>query len=124
MLVHEYKPDNLELDRLSIVVKNVPVTVGAVTTEDDETVITGAATAGTIKRGQVIDLDHGRYVPHETAGKSNVMAYSDVEYAAGDKEVVVPCYIAGKLRASEAVTETQLTAADEEALRVAGIILA
>lgn len=119
----EFKADNLELDRLAVTIKNIPVFVGTTETVEGETVTTGAETAGVIKRGQVIDLTSGTYVAHATPGKANVVAFTDIAYEAGATDVIVPVYVTAKLRKSELVSTADVTAADKEALRVAGIIL-
>ena len=78
---------------------------------------------GKILRGQVIDLEDGKYKEHEKDGKVNCIVAGDVSYEAGDDTIVVSCYITGSFRKSALVTDEEITEADEERFRELGIIL-
>lgn len=109
--VHEEKKDNLIYDYLRLIDSR------AVTLT-----LTGD-TAGTVRRGQVIDFDAGRYSLHATGGTANCIVAESTEYAKGDTEVVVPVYISGDFRTSAVLSDVELTDTDTESLRGFGVVL-
>lgn len=82
-----------------------------------------AETDGVIRRGQVIDEAAGVYSVHAEAGTPSCIAAEDVEYAADDTDVIVPCYITGTYHADAVIASPELTEANVETLREKGIIL-
>lgn len=108
---YSVKPDHLVYDgRHPVDAKNVVVSI---TPEDD----------GVIRRGQVIDEAEGIYKIHAEAGVPSCIAAEDVEYAADDTDVIVPCYITGTYRADAVIASPELTESNVETLREKGIIL-
>lgn len=80
-------------------------------------------TAGTIKRGQVIDHADGVYSIHASEGTPSMIAAEETSYAADDTSVPVTVYISGNFRASEVIADPEMTTEDMEALRGKGICL-
>lgn len=78
---------------------------------------------GVIRRGQVIDAADGAYALHAKSGTPSCIAAADVEYAADDTDVIVPCYITGTFHADAVIADPELTDADKETLRTRGMIL-
>ena len=78
---------------------------------------------GVIKRGQVLDFAGGDYSVHAADGEVSVIVAEDAEYAADDTEITVAVYITGTFRASEVISEPELTAGDIEVFRGKGIYL-
>jgi hypothetical protein len=79
--------------------------------------------AGTIVKGQVIDVKDGAYSIHAASGTPAAVAAEDVSYDGTEGTITVPVYTSGALRISEVVADPELTAADIETLREKGIIL-
>ena len=80
-------------------------------------------TNGILKRGQILDCAGGVYSIHEEDGEASVIVAEDTGYASDDTEIRVPVYISGSFRASEVITDTEITSADIETLRARGIYL-
>lgn len=89
------------------------------------TVTLTKGTAGTIKRGQVIDFTSadGKYKVHAASGVVNCIAARDAQYTAEDENVVVSAYISGPFRKDALIATPALTAADVETFRTNGIFL-
>lgn len=89
------------------------------------TVILTKGTAGTVKRGQVIDFssEDGKYKMHAASGVVSCIAARDTQYTAEDESVVVSAYISGSFRTDALIASPALTAADVETLRTNGIFL-
>lgn len=81
------------------------------------------AKEGMIQRGQVLDFTDGEYCIHAAGGEASAIVAEDTNYAADDTEITVAVYISGTFRASEVISEEELTAGDIEALRGKGIYL-
>lgn len=80
--------------------------------------------AGTIARGQIVDVkDDGTYVIHTERGIPAVIVAESVTYEAGDASVVVQAYTSGTFRAKLILANPELTAADIETLREKSIYL-
>lgn len=108
---YSVQPDRLVYDgRQPVDAKNIIVAISS-------------GTDGVIRRGQVIDEAAGVYTLHAEAGVPSCIAAADVEYAADDTDVVVPCYITGTYHADAVIASPELTAANVETLRNKGIIL-
>ena len=108
---YSVQPDSLIYDgKNPIDAKNIVVSI---TAESD----------GVIERGQIIDETASTYLLHKAAGTPSCIAACDVEYAADDSEVVVPCYISGNYHANAVIASPELTDADVETLRTKQIIL-
>lgn len=83
-----------------------------------------ADTAGTLKRGHILDYaDDGVYSIHTADGNASVIVAEDTDYASDDTAIIVPVYISGSFRASEVSAVQDITATDIEALRCRGIYL-
>jgi hypothetical protein len=108
---YRVEPNSLIYDFYRIIdAKNVEVTLSG-------------DSAGTLKRGQVLDFTDGKYVVHADDGTANCLVTDDVEYAQGDTEAVVSVYISGNFRRDKVVAETELTEKDLDNLRMHGIVL-
>lgn len=108
---YSVQPDRLVYDgRQPVDARNVVVSV---TSEED----------GVIRKGQVIDEAEGIYKLHAAGGAPSCIAAEDVEYAADDTDVIVPCYITGTYHADAVTASPELTESDMETLRAKGIIL-
>lgn len=79
--------------------------------------------AGTIKKGQVIDVADGVYSIHASGGEPSVVAAESAEYTADDTEVAVEVYTSGALREGMIVCDPELTAEEIELLRTKNIYL-
>ena len=82
-----------------------------------------AAAAGTIKRGQVIDVSSGTYSIHANGGTPSCIVAEDADYAVGATSVVVAVFTSGTFRKSKLIATPALTAANVETLREKGIFL-
>lgn len=112
-LAYTQTPDNLIYDfKHPIDAENVELSISA-------------AEDGTVKRGQVIDLnlDTGAYALHTGAGTPSVICAEDVPYVAGASTLVVPAFTSGSFRLSELVMSSSLSAVMVEGLREKGIFL-
>lgn len=89
------------------------------------TVTLPGGTAGTIKRGQVLDLDASKneYKVHAASGVVNCIVARDVGYTSEEKSVTAEVYLSGPFRQDAVVTDVELTAADVERFRSLGIYL-
>lgn len=83
----------------------------------------GAASDGTISRGQVIDVSSGTYSVHANGGTPSAIAAEDTDYAEGATSVIVPVYTSGSFRESEVIADPALTEQNIETLRDKGIFL-
>lgn len=80
-------------------------------------------TGGMIRRGQVIDYGSSGYSIHAEDGTANCIAAEDTSYDAADETADCAVYVSGDFMARALVTDVDLTAADVESLRSAGIFL-
>ncbi len=104
-------PDNLIYDsKHPIDAENLEVTLDV-------------SAAGTVKRGQIIDVSSGAYSIHANGGTPSAVVAEDTDYAADDTKVVVPCFVSGTFRLSEIIADPDLTEANLELLRSKGIFL-
>ena len=89
------------------------------------TVTLPGGTAGTIKRGQVLDLDASKneYKVHAASGVVNCIVARDVGYTSEEKSVTAEVYLSGPFRQDTVVTDVELMAADVERFRSLGIYL-
>lgn len=89
------------------------------------TVSLDGTTAGVLKRGQLIDFDAstGTYKKHVSGGVANCIVEHDIEFATGEKEIVVSVYTGGNFRTSKVISDSEITVTDKENLRSKNIIL-
>jgi hypothetical protein len=96
---------------------------------DTVTVSITAGTAGTIAKGQVIDVafdaetDAATYSVHAADGAVHSIVAETEPYDAAADSVVVQVYTSGNIRASKVVTTVELTDKDIDAFRTRGIVL-
>ncbi|MCI8315196.1 MAG: hypothetical protein HFH74_09235 [Lachnospiraceae bacterium] len=86
-------------------------------------VTVGVDADGILRRGQLLDCENGVYSIHSEGGMPSAIIAEDTEYASEDMEIIVPVYISGTFRASEVITEPEITVTDIENLRSKGIYL-
>lgn len=81
-------------------------------------------TEGVIKRGQLLYCKDGVYsVKKADDNEASAISAETTSYSADDTDIVVEAYISGTFTKSEIVTDSEITAADEETLRSKGIYL-
>lgn len=79
---------------------------------------------GKLERGMLLDEESGTYTKHVAGGNASVIIAEDVEFAADEQTVVVPCYTSGSFRASKIkATAAALTDATKITLQNKGIYL-
>lgn len=78
---------------------------------------------GTIKRGQLLDFADGAYSIHTESGEASAIVAEDTAYVSSDTSITAVVYISGAFRMNEVIADTDITAADIEALRSKGIYL-
>ncbi len=78
---------------------------------------------GVLKRGQLLDFDNDAYSIHSESGTPSAIVARDATYTSDDTEVVVAVYTSGSFRASEVISDPEITIADIEGLRSKGIYL-
>lgn len=80
--------------------------------------------AGTIKRGQIIDLaSDGTYALHANNGDPCAIVAADADYKADDTTVVCEVYTSGAFRKSEIIATPDINTAGCDKLRARGIFL-
>lgn len=77
----------------------------------------------TIKRGQIIDTNKGKYSVHAASGAPCAIAEETIAAEAGTTEIQVQAYISGTFRADAVIASPELTDADIQTLREKGIYL-
>lgn len=84
-----------------------------------------AGTAGTLKRGQILDYDGDNecYQVHAADGTVGAVLSENVLYSEDVTEVFASVYISGSFLQAACVTDVELTAADLETFRGKGIYL-
>lgn len=107
----------VEKDRLVYDAKHpIDATAVQVSVESD-------ADGGVLKRGQLLDFENEVYSIHADGGTPSAIVAEGAEYTSDDTEVTAAVYISGTFRASEIISESEITAADIENLRSRGIYL-
>lgn len=88
-------------------------------------VVVPEGSAGTLKRGQVMDFDSAKekFSVHAAGGTASCILAEDATYAEDDTEVIAAVYMSGTFRKSACITDEELTEADGEVLRSKGIYL-
>jgi hypothetical protein len=79
---------------------------------------------GVIRRGQLLYCKDGVYSAKKADdNEASAISVETTSYSSDDTDIVVEAYISGTFRKSEIVTDSDISAADEEALRGKGIYL-